>query len=144
MRYLLHQTQYSELQARQAYLYDAFHMYFLPGKPEGEYIPLMPLGSRLPDVLFITGHADLVCAYLESAIKGIPEKTIVITTCFGKAFKKYTANKTIYVPSVTEKYCYFRDGAVYGFGFDISDAELDFYNTSGDVMDRVKQAYIKL
>ena len=56
MRYLLHQSQLNELNGRQAYLYDIFQLYFLPGKPEGSYIPLVPLGTKGPDVLFITGH----------------------------------------------------------------------------------------
>src|SRR5699024_7591576 len=74
MRYLLHHSQLNELKARQAYLYDIFHMYFLPGKPEGSYIPLVPLGAKGPDVLFITGHTQQVHAYLNAYFNQIPER----------------------------------------------------------------------
>lgn len=80
MRYLLHQSQLNELNGRQAYLYDIFQVYFLPGKPEGSYIPLVPLGIKGPDVLFITGHTYQVQDYLGAYIKQIPEHCIVITS----------------------------------------------------------------
>lgn len=60
MRYLLHKSQAHELEARQEYLFDIFHLYFLPGKPEGSYIPLIPVGTKGLDVLFITGHTTYV------------------------------------------------------------------------------------
>ena len=48
MRYLLHKSQAHELKARQEYLFDIFHLYFLPGKPEESY------GFASPAVLVIT------------------------------------------------------------------------------------------
>lgn len=144
MRYLLHQSQLNELRGRQSYLYDIFQMYFLPGKPEGSYTPLIPLGAKEPDVLFITGHTHQVQDYLDTYIKQIPEHYIVITSCFGHWFKKYASQKTIFVPDLHRDYCLLRDGSVYGFGFDITDAELDFYNSTGDVMSRIKSAYYQL
>ena len=50
MRYLLHKSQAHELKARQEYLFDIFYLYFLPGKSEGSYIPLIPVGTKGPDV----------------------------------------------------------------------------------------------
>lgn len=144
MRYLLHETQRGELRARQQYLFDVFRMYFLPGKPEGGFIPLVPVGTGCPDILFITGHTDCVGNYLQDTIEGIPEKTIVITSCFGQLFRSYTAKKVIYVPDLKQPLCRLRDGRPYGFDFSISDAELDFYNSSGTVIDRVKSAYDRL
>lgn len=48
MRYLLHQSQFKELHARQTYLYDIFHLYFVPTKSEGNFIVLVPLGRNIP------------------------------------------------------------------------------------------------
>lgn len=144
MRYLLHIDQRSELAARQDYLYGIFHMYFLPGKPEGSYIPLYPIGPACPDILFITGHNDAVDKYLKGNIASIHENTIVITSCMGQTFRKYTARKKIYVPSANYDFCILRNGKPYGFDFSISDAELDFYNASGTISEKIHSAYVRL
>ena len=144
MRYLLHEMQRDELQARQQYLFDVFRMYFLPGNPEGGFITLKPVGTGCLDILFITGHADCVEYYLSCKAKNIPEKTIVITSCMGQSFKKYTANKEMYVPDPRQPLCLLRDGRPYGFDFKISDAELNLYNSSGSIMERIQAAYVRL
>ena len=141
MRYLLDETQRGELQARQQYLFDVFRMYFLPGKPEGGFIPLIPIGSSEPNVLFITGHTNRVLHFLETEINKIPEKVIVITSCMGQSFKKFASKKAIYVPDLKQNFCYLRDGKPFGFDFKISDVELDFYNGSGSIMERIRSAY---
>ena len=124
MRYLLHNTQLHELAGRQEYLYDIFQMYFLPGQPEGSYIPLMPIGTSDPDILFITGHSNTVWNHLPAWIDQIPEKTIVITSCLGYTFGHFSRKKGMY--------------------FSISDAELNFYNATGDIWTRVQHAYVRL
>lgn len=144
MRYLLHQNQISELKARQSYLFDIFHLYFLPSQPEGSYISLTPLGSGSPDMLFITGHTDQVLDYLNSHIRQVPEHCIVITSCMGRYFRNFAAQKEIYVPDIHNDFCLLRNGSNYGFGFYISDAELDFYNASGSIENRVRLAYDRL
>ena len=145
MRYLLHRTQLSELNARQEYLFDIFHLYFLPGKPEGSYIPLIPVGVKGPDVLFITGHTNYVLDYMEQYHRQISEHNIVITSCMGQKFKKYVSKKrVIYTPNSKGIFCCFHNGAPYGFTFNISDAELDFYNADGNIWLRLKAAYRKL
>ena len=144
MRYLLHETQQRELQARQKYLFDVFRMYFLPGKPEGGFIPLKPVGMDIPDVLFITGHTKYVRDYLSRAIKSVPEKTIVITSCMGRSFKIFAKRKEIYVPNLQQPLCLLRNGLPYGFDFEISDAELYFYNATGTIMERIQSAYERL
>ena len=144
MRYLLHETQRGELRARQQYLFDVFRMYFLPGKPEGGFIPLMPVGTSCPDIVFITGHTGYVESYLRSAAKSVPEKTVVITSCMGRSFKKYAARKEIYVPDLKRPLCLLRDGRPYGFDFEISDAELDLYNSTGTITERIQSAYKRL
>lgn len=141
MRYLLHQNQLHELSGRQSYLYDVFHLYFLPGKPEGSYIPLLPLGNSDLNILFITGHTNQVRDYLEEYINQIPEQCIVITSCMGRYFKKFTFKKEIFVPNLHQDLCLLRKGMAYGFEFDISDAELDFYNASGSIEERIRLAY---
>lgn len=144
MRYLLHASQRSELTGRRQYLYDIFHMYFLPGQAEGGFIPLKPLGPNILDVLFITGHANYVGNFFQNAIGSIPEKTIVITSCLGRSFQKYSRKKAIYVPDSTKTLCLLRNGKPYGFDFNISDAELNLLNCSGSIMERIQSAYDRL
>lgn len=144
MQYLLHKNRSNELISRNEYLYDIFKLYFCPVKVEGEYIVLVPVGVSGPDILFITGHTNEVEGYLTDFLDKITERTIVITSCMGNKFKKFANRKTIYVPKGKGDFCELRDGQVFGFGFYISDAELDFYNNSGDIMTRVKSAYKKL
>lgn len=144
MRYLLHKDQDYELPARLVYLYDIFRLYFHPGKPEGEFIALYPVGHREPDYLFITGHANKVRQYLDDMILSIPEKAIVITSCIGTSFKRFASKKAIYVPKQTTPYCEIRNGQPFGFDFRISDPELDFYNADGTISDRLQAAYVLL
>ena len=87
MRYLLHQSQFKELHARQTYLYDIFHLYFVPTKSEGNFIVLVPLGRNYSNILFITGHTNFVWEYMLSHIHQLPERRVVITSCFGNIFR---------------------------------------------------------
>lgn len=144
MRYLIHESQLKEMSARKDYLFDVFHLYFLPGTPEGNYTPFSPVGEKGPDILFITGHTDSVFTHLDKMIMEIPEKTIVITSCYGERFKKFSNKKNGYVPKSRDELCCIRSGKPYGFDFNISDAELDFYNAHGDIYTRIKSAYTLL
>lgn len=144
MRYLLHKTQLGEMTARQEYLYDIFHLYFLPREMIKDYVPLSPVGEKGPDLLFVTGHTHHVKNYLDAMLDQITEESIIITSCFGQSFKKYSSKKNIYVPNTKDDYCSVRVGSAYGFGFNISDAELNFYNATGDIMQRILSTYILL
>ena len=141
MRYLIHTTQLNEAPARCEYLYDIFKLYFVSGKPEGEYTPFSPVGDCGEDILFIVGHSHYVDKYLMQHINSITEKAIVITSCCGFMFAKYAMQKTIYVPDFLQKHCVLYNGKPFGFNFNISDAELRFYNTCGDIEIRLQKSY---
>ena len=144
MRYLLQQAQNAEIKARQEYLYDIFHTYFLPQKVEGNYIELTPIGNKGPDIFFITGHTGQVYHYLKQNLSTIAENTIVITSCLGGRFKEFTKHKNIYTSSIDGQFCNLYDGTRYNFNFDITDAELNFYNASGSIEDKLKASYYVL
>lgn len=95
-------------------------------------------------MLFITGHTNQVHDYLSTYIKHIPEHCVVITSCMGRSFRKFAAKKEVYVPDINQDYCLLRDGRAYGFEFHISDAELNFYNASGSIKERIQLAYDRL
>ena len=144
MQYLVHKSRKNEIPSRKEYLYDIFKLYFWPIKTEGDYIVLAPMGASTPDIMFITGHTDEIEKYLKTFFINISEKMIVITSCMGNKFKKYAKQKTIYIPDIDSDFCELRDGQAFGFGFYISDAELNFYNTKGNIATRIKSAYKKL
>ena len=144
LRYMVHKSQFHEIPGRQVYLYDIFRLYFLPREEEGDYIPLTPIGHLDLSILFITGHANQVLSHISQYIDDIPENLIVATTCFPQNLRRYKRKKTIFVPSGASELCYIHIGEPYGFSFDITDAELDFYNASGNIMDRIHSAYTKL
>ena len=141
MRYLIHKSQAAEIPARQSYLYDIFYLYFLPGNPEGSFIPLIPVGEEGPGILFITGHNDQVAEHLSSYFRTISEKRIVITSCLGGSFEPWAIKKEVYVPKSASPLCVLRKGEAFGFSFPISDAELNFYNADGDFETKLKTAY---
>lgn len=83
MRYLLHQSQFKELHARQTYLYDIFHLYFVPTKSEGNFIVLVPLGRNYSNILFITGHTNFVWEYMLSHIHQLPDVVLLSLAVLG-------------------------------------------------------------
>lgn len=105
---------------------------------------MIPIGAKGPDILFITGHANLVENYLQSNIMKIPEKTIIATTCLPDKLKKFKHKKNIYVPDIDGMFCYIRNGKQYGFDFDPSDAELNMYNATGSIFQKIEAGYRRL
>ena len=144
LRYLLHETQAHEIVGRQQFLYDIFHLYFIPWKVDGEFITLTPVGNIKLSMLFITGHANRVIQYIQKYIDTIQEDVIVATTCFPKTLCGFRNKKIIFVPNTTNELCFIHKGEPYGFSFDITDAELDFYNAVGSIIERIQAAYCQL
>ncbi len=146
MRYLLAETQEQEIIARQQYLYDIHKLYFVPENKTDGFIPLVPLGTAEPSILFIVGHYDQVEYFLNNNIRKIKEETIVLITCFSKKFKKYKKYKNNLFVSTSENefsYCY--DGKNYGFDFDVTESEVNYYISShSDIMKRIEKSFQRL
>ena len=141
MRYLIPKKQEAEIHGRQAYLYDIFQLYFLPHETNDEYIQLIPVGCNGPNYLFIIGHTDQVISFLTKNIDKICESGIIVTTCFAEKLIAFSKTKEIYIPITEDNFCNIRPGKPYGFDFDITDAELRLYNSSGLIIDRIKEGY---
>lgn len=144
MRYIIHKSQMNEISGRLLYLYDVFHLYFLPFITDKDYITCVPMGTNEPDVLFIIGHTRQSYDFLSENISNISEHCIVIVSCMGFCFTKFSKQKEIYVAAPNFNYCLLRNGNVFGFEFYISDAELDFYNASGSIKERIQAAFSRL
>ncbi len=126
MRYILtdKSTKNAEIKSRQEYLYDIFKVYMIPFY-RANFIELISLPVDKYDLVMIHGHNDRVYAYLKGNIP--KEKNIVLITCYcGNVTKIKFPNKNIYFSSeLTNKF----NGMQYGFHFDITEAELDLYNS---------------
>ncbi len=144
MRYILPKSQQSEISARQDYLYDVFHLYFVLQSIEDGWITLLPFGDDEADIVFIIGHTSQVDKYLVEHIDTFTESVVVVTTCFPLSLIKFAQKKELYVPDISDGECMLYEGEPFGFGFPISDAELNFYNTFGDVYTRIDAGYRKL
>lgn len=143
MRYLLEKSKFQEIPARCDYLYDIFHLYFLPRNKIDGFIPLVPLGTAEPSILFIIGHHNTVKNFLIKNINTLIEDTIVIISCLTKTFSIFKqSNKTLYISMTDNDYSYTYLGSDYGFGFDITESELNFYNSSQkDIALRLNDAF---
>lgn len=141
MRYLIPKSQDAEIHGRQEYLYDIFHLFFLPHESNDDYIQLIPVGCIGPDLLFIIGHNDQVLIFLTNNIDSIQESSIVVTSCFAEKLIGISYKKKLYVPITEDSICRIRPGKPYGFDFDITDAELRLYNSSGTIIERVNKCY---
>lgn len=143
MKYLLAQNQRDEIPARRDYLQDVFGLIYLPKKEVDGFIPLVPLGTAEPSVLFMIGHYDQVTYYLEKHSHEINEKIVILITCCVNKIKKYKKKNAIWFASVANNglsYCY--DGRKYGFDFDITKSELDFYNSKeSDIIKRLEKVF---
>ncbi len=147
MRYLIAESQEFEISARCEYLYDVFQLYFFPHNKIGGFIPLVPVGTAEPSILFIVGHQDQVDTFLKDNIEDITERTIVIVSCFGQSFNGYKKSKKTIYTSIANKegYSWIYRGQDYGFKFDITRSELDFYNSSEkNILQRIKNSFYKI
>lgn len=143
MRYFLAETQIQEVKARCDYLFDIFGLYFIPQTKLDGFIPLVPIGTAEPSITFIIGHQDQVLHFLEDNIDQIFEETLVLVTCMAKTFKPFLKHKKKIYVSIAEDDLSFRYyGKDYGFDFDLTESELDFYNSSKmDIFQRLDSCF---
>ncbi len=143
MKYLVAETQAYEIPGRQEYLYDIFHLFFIPQNTIDGFIPLTPLGVAESSILFVVGHYDQIAKYLAHNIDQIEDQTIVFITCYANHLKKYKKNKATWFMSFSKNkisYCYAGDN--YGFGFEITESELNFYNSrKTNISERIKENF---
>ncbi len=143
MRYLLSTKLQEELQGRETYLYDVFHVYF-SSVELNNFIHLTPIGMLDLSVLFIVGHNNDVFQYMRENFNLIDEKTVVLITC---ADTKYCSNlpssKKIYATNpLADGFTTLYKGTEYGFSFDISESELLFHNSkNNDLLKRIAESF---
>lgn len=145
LRYILDIRLQPELNDRMRYVYDVFSLYVIHKKTEHGFIILESVPSTAVDVLLIVGHDKAVRNLLYNNVINVHEKNIVIISCNVYPSKYFISiDKRIFISNHNKGYTERRHGIDYGFSFDISDSELDLYNSSGPVLERIEKAFIKL
>lgn len=141
MRYLVSKTEAKSIKSRKEYIYDIFHIYTLQKDENEKFVSLYGFPFNHVDIFFIIGHDNEVYNYLKENITSINESIIVAVTCHAEWLKKFLeSGKKIFVPksnqAIVEKY----DGSKWGFNFDITDSEINFYkNKSEDYVKRLEK-----
>ena len=134
MRYLLEKSRIEELPARERYLFDVFGLHFIQHntKNTDNLLELHSIPTTNTDILMIVAHDLTVHNYLLLHRNLILENTIILVTCKSKLIKKlHIRGKSIYFSHQSQHgITYHRYGGDYGFTFDITDSELDLYNSN--------------
>lgn len=147
MKYMLQNVFHNELTARQKYIYQALSIWTIISSNSPDWIHLTSVPSTCLDILFIVGHNNFVKRYLETS--SVSEKMIVAITCNGSInFSKLRLpGKTIYLPHQNENnYVDLINGKLYGFDFDLTESEIQFYNSknNANILQRLDTSFNKL
>ena len=131
MRYILQAEFADETNHRRDYLYKIFHLWFIVSidKNENRVLTSMPDTSQ-KYIVFIVGHNSFVKRYI--CTKDLTGKTIVAITCDGycKFKKKKISCKHLFLPYLnTIGYAELLTGYNYGFDFNLTESEIQFYNS---------------
>lgn len=130
-----------EIKSRQEYLMDTFNLYTIPFTTNN-YLELRSIPSNVLDVIFIYGHNNRVYDFLKN--KAPYEKYIVLITCYIGDIKNIKLkNKKVYISNkdLTTKF----DGKEYGFYHEITEAELNLYNSNLESLEeRIKSNFERL
>jgi len=147
MRLVLQDCLSNELNARQKYFYETFHLWLVVNSIDDNCIQLVSIPTNCLNILFIIGHNMFVKKYLEC--HKINEERIVAIPCDGmihfSSFK--LPSKILYIPYQNEHhYADLIKGDLYGFDFDLTESEILLYNTnkSDDSSQRIENSFRKL
>lgn len=147
MRYLISKTKAQSKIARREYIFEAFKLYTLEKAEESNtFIVLDSIPLNSEDILFIIGHDQEVYQYLKENMSFIKESNIVAITCFPtKLIDLENSKKTLYIPKDKSLFIKSYDGSSSGFDFDITDCELDLYNSKEKtLLEKVEMCMTKL
>lgn len=148
MRYFLRCGNKSETFARREYLEQTFHLWFIEKEIVGSFIVLesVPLSAE-NDICLIYGHNTEVASLLKNHLEHIPEKNIYIIACLTNNPKDFIAPcKKVYIaPQKKGEGVKLRKGNEFGFDFDISDVELNLFNSQNqDMHDKLASVFDRI
>ena len=131
MRYLLRSQNKDELLLRKDYLSKVFGLWFVNRNNLGDFLVLESIPTSIDDdICIIYGHNNEIYSLFQNYKNDLREKNIFIITCetsYRKLFR--IKNKNIFISPQMDGYVNLRNGEDFGFEFDISDVELNLYNS---------------
>lgn len=148
MRYLLRNGNKSELSARIELLELTFRLWFIPKGTIGSFTILesFPLSIE-KDICLIYGHNTEVAHLIEEHIENIPEKSLYIIACLTDNPKDFIVpSKKIFIaPQEKDEGVKLRAGNEFGFDFDISDVELNLFNSrTKNIRDKLSAVFERM
>lgn len=131
MRYLLRHGNISELYSRIQYLYDTFHLWFVNTGSMGDFEILEAFPFNIEeDIVLLYGHNREIQDLLKRESKHIREKYVYIIACKPTETGGYfVPQKHIFVSPQIKKSVELLRGEEFGFDFDITEVELNLYNS---------------
>ena len=136
-----------EIAARQKYLYDIFNVYVIVKCQHDGFIHLESFPSHIHDFFIIIGHNSEVQIYLMKNLQSIPERNLIVVSCLiNERFLRSLPFENVFLAKErdNDSRVYFYDGTDYGFPFEITDSELDLYNSNGDTQSRIEISFNQL
>ncbi|MCR5836912.1 MAG: hypothetical protein K6G88_10440 [Lachnospiraceae bacterium] len=128
------------------YFQIATNLCMVISKKEDDYTEISSIPINCENICFIIGHRFEIDNYLEK--EQILEKNIVFVTCLMGNRRRISQikGKNIYISSQLGEYTYLLEGKQFGFGFDLTKSELQFYNTRRkyDIKQRIELFFTKV
>lgn len=148
MRLLISEKCKSDMNERKAFIESLSHCKFIksPTNYSGFYgFQSFPFNHE-PNICLIVGHNADVAELLNSESYLVIEKNIFIISCAVKYKDSYKApGKNVYLCKQRNEYVLFRDGKDFNVDFDITDTELDLYNTEAEcLLKRFEKCFNKI
>jgi len=134
MRCFIHKSFSSELFARKHYLEDVFGVYFIIAADTHDFSVLQTFPLNMYDnICIVIGHAQNVHRLLKGNLFSLEEQHIFLVTCsLNQRHNLRVKDKHVYIcPDQRNGYIFPRDGSLYGFDFNPTDAEIRLYNNPG-------------
>lgn len=148
MRYFLHKEKELEIRARREYLEQTFHFWFVEREQIDSFIVLESFPSTAEkETCIIYGHNFEVADLLKNHSICIPEKNIFIIACLTKNKRDFIlfGKRTYIAPQKTNEGIKLRYGREFGFKFDISDVELNLFNSKTEsIYDKLRLAFDRI
>lgn len=145
MKYILlnNRIKDSEINDRIKYIYKVFHLYSYT-KIEKNRVEIISIPNNSLNLTIIIGHNFKIVNYLLK--NKVKTKILVLVTCFKGDITKIKFNsKTVYISKNTNGDTKYYDGNNWGFNFDITDSELDLFNSKeNDVIKKLDNSFIRL
>ena len=148
MKYFLHKEKETEIRARKEYLEQTFHFWFVEKERINSFIVLESFPSTAEkEICIVYGHNYEVAYLLKNHSICIPEKNLFIISCLTRNKRDFilSGKRTYIAPQKANEKIKLRYGYEFGFEFDISDVELNLFNSkTSNIYNKLQLAFERI